>query len=114
MTTGLSQGFQRFLTQALVTLACASSSLAWATNASQPNAAAGNNEDTFVFAGICANGQTYRLMSYQKKIGGLQLSYYDYDGPAGKSTVQSETPPKVMAVRICRPSAEIISASYWE
>ncbi len=53
-------------------------------------------------------------MSYQKKIGGLQLSYYDYDGPAGKSTVQSETPPKVMAVRICRPSAEIISASYWE
>jgi hypothetical protein len=26
----------------------------------------GNNDDTFVFAGICANGQAYRLMTYQK------------------------------------------------
>lgn len=71
-------------------------------------------EETYVFAGTCANGESYRMVSYQKVKSGSSYSYYDYSGPAGTGTVQSETQPKVMAVRVCRKAAEIISAHYWE
>ena len=78
------------------------------------NVPLGNDEETFVFAARCANGAPYRLRSYQQTVGGVTLSYYDYLGPAGQGTVQSDTEPKVMAVRVCHPLAEIISANYWE
>jgi len=52
----------------------------------------GNDEETFVFTGICPNGEPYRLVSYQKSIGALSSAYYDYDAPVGKGTVQSESP----------------------
>lgn len=78
------------------------------------HAAASVSEETAVFAGKCPNGDGYRLFAYQKQTEGMSLSYYDYTGPAGKGTVQSEATPRVMAVRICRPSAEIISTRYWE
>lgn len=84
---------------ALLTHACA-----WAAHA----------DDTFVFAGKCANGESYRLFSYQKTVGPSSQSFYDYEGPVGKGTVQSDTPPKVMAVRVCRKLAEIINTHYWE
>ena len=42
------------------------------------------------------------------------ISYYDYEGPVGTGTVQSNAHPKVMAVRICRQLAEIINTNYWE
>jgi hypothetical protein len=86
------------------------------SEAGVPDAALQNslNEDTFVFAGKCANGETYRLFSYRKPAQGALMSYYDYAGPAGRGTVQSNTSPKVMAVRVCHPLAEIINANYWE
>lgn len=74
----------------------------------------GNNEETFVFAGRCASGESYRLVSYMRDVNGVSQSHYDYDGPVGKGTVRSETYPKVMAVRVCLQSAEIINAHYWE
>ena len=74
----------------------------------------GNNEETFVFAGTCPNGETYRLVSYQRNVYGMSQSYYDYEGPVGKGTVQSDSQPRVMAARICRKWAEIINANYWE
>ena len=74
----------------------------------------GNDEETFVFTGICPNGEPYRLVSYQKNGGALSSSYYDYDAPVGKGTVQSDAAPKVMAVRVCRRLAEIINTNYWE
>lgn len=73
-----------------------------------------NADDAYVFAGKCPTGEPYRLVSYQRSISGISLPYYDYNGPAGSGTVQSATEPKVMAVRICHKSAEIISANYWE
>jgi len=73
-----------------------------------------NPEETFTFAGKCFNGEPYRLFLYQKNIAGISQSHYDYNGPAGTGTVQSETPPKVMAARVCRKYAEIINAKYWE
>jgi hypothetical protein len=73
-----------------------------------------NAEETFVFAGKCSNGEPYRLVSYQRSVDGVSLSYYDYQGPAGIDTVQSDAAPKVMAVRVCRKLAEIINAQYWE
>ncbi|MEN9617972.1 MAG: hypothetical protein RL406_209 [Pseudomonadota bacterium] len=74
----------------------------------------GNDEETFVFTGICPNGEPYRLVSYQKSIGALSSAYYDYDAPVGKGTVQSDAAPKAMAVRVCRKLAEIINTHYWE
>lgn len=73
-----------------------------------------NQEETFTFAGRCFNGEPYRLFLYQKSVAGFSQSHYDYDGPAGKGTVQSDTSPKVMAARVCRKFAEIINAKYWE
>jgi hypothetical protein len=75
---------------------------------------ANDTDDTFVFAGKCPNGESYRLLSYQKSAGTSSQSFYDYEGPVGRGTVQSDTPPKVMAVRVCRKAAEIINTHYWE
>ncbi|WP_146183352.1 hypothetical protein [Limnohabitans sp. JirII-29] len=76
--------------------------------------ALGNDEETFVFAGKCANGESYRLFSYKKYVHGLSQSYYDYDGPVGQGTVQSATAPKIMAVRICHKLAEIVSENLFQ
>ena len=97
------------LVRVLAIITLISNQLAWATNTSIKN-----DEETFVFAGTCPNGKTYRLVSYQRDLNGKTHSYYDYEGPVGTGTVQSNTPPKVMAVRICRQLAEIITANYWE
>lgn len=80
----------------------------------ETTAAPMRDDETYVFAGKCANGAPYRFVAYQKNTSGKLHSYYDYSGPAGTGVVQSDTTPKVMAVRICRQSAEIISANYWE
>jgi hypothetical protein len=69
----------------------------------------GNDEETFVFMDRCPNGVMYRLKAYQKLVGGVVIPYYDYDGPAGQGTIQSQTPPKTIAVRVCRALAEIRS-----
>ena len=74
----------------------------------------GHDEESFVFIGKCPNDTPYRLVSYKKTASGLSQSFYDYEGPNGKGTVRTETTPKVMAARVCRQSAEIINANYWE
>jgi len=66
-----------------------------------------NDEETFVFAGQCPNGQTYRLFAYQAEVDGLTENFYDYEGPVGKGTVRTKATPKTMAVRVCRALAEI-------
>lgn len=72
------------------------------------NTGIGNDEKEFVFSGTCDNGQTYRLLSYEKVINGQTFSQYDYEGPAGKGTVKTSATPRTMSVRICREMAEII------
>ena len=74
----------------------------------------GNDEDTFIFAGKCPNGDNYRLVSYQAELSGARQSFYDYEGPAGKGKVSSNASPKTMSVRVCRQLAEIITQNYWE
>lgn len=88
--------------------------LVFAAKPDMADAKLGRNEETFIYAGTCFNGEPYRLFLYQKDVAGWPESHYDYEGPAGKGTVQSETPPKVMAVRVCRKFAEIINTRYWE
>lgn len=97
---------------AIATLLC--NSLACSAAPDRPASTLSNDEDTFVFAGQCANGTPYRLVSYQKHAAGLTRSYYDYDGPVGTGTVQTESTPRVMAVRVCRQLAEIVNTYYWE
>lgn len=93
----------------LISIAVFSSACAWAAQQGLSH-----HEETFVFAGTCPNGEPYRLVAYQKHVAGLSPSFYDYEGPAGKGTVQSDTDPKIMAVRVCRRLAEIINTHYWE
>jgi len=95
--------------------------LMWITScilvASQPAAHANPQEphtssikddhDEFIFVGKCHDGRPYRLFLYQKSVNGLNLPFYDYEGPAGKGTVKTKAQPRVMAVRLCRESAEI-------
>jgi hypothetical protein len=73
-----------------------------------------NDEDTYTFAGVCPNGETYRIYAYQKLVENTPQSFYDYQGPVGKGTVRSTATPKTMAARVCRQSAEIVNANYWE
>lgn len=104
----------RFYRSALLACFCLLFGAACAAKSGKLDLEFGNNEETFVFAGTCFNGEPYRLFLYQKNIAGLSQSHYDYDGPVGKGTVQSDTSPKVMAARVCRKYAEIINAKYWE
>jgi hypothetical protein len=99
---------------ALAGLFFMTSTSTWATNANRVHAGLSNDEAAFVFAGKCPSDEPYRLVSYQKNVTGSTYSFYDYEGPNGKGTVQSETSPKVMAARVCRKMAEIINANYWE
>jgi hypothetical protein len=80
----------------------------------QVQAALGNDEDTFTFAGECPNGEKYRLVSYEMDVSGIRQSFYDYEGPAGKGVVHTTASPKTMSVRVCRQLAEIINQNYWE
>ena len=88
--------------------------LAWAGPDRSEQRQLGNDEDSFVFAGTCFNGRSYRLHFFQNHADGLLQPFYEYTGPAGKGVVQSDTPPKVMVARVCRQEAEIINARYWE
>ena len=74
----------------------------------------GNDEESFVFAGACFNGASYRLHLFQRHVDGQLQPFYEYTGPAGSGVVASDTPPKVMAARVCRQQAEIIGARYWD
>jgi hypothetical protein len=104
----------QYVIRLAVCIAFLSSAFAWAAKTDSTKTVLGNNEETFVFAGMCPNGEPYRLVSYQKNVSGLSSSYYDYDAPVGKGTVQSDATPKVMAVRVCRKLTEIINTHYWE
>ncbi len=95
-------------------LAIAQSAAGSTGQARVPQHPLGNDETTFVFAGHCSNGETYRLVSYKMDVNGLSLSFYNYEGPVGKGTVKTETAPKVMAARVCRKLAEIVNDNYWD
>jgi hypothetical protein len=104
----------RFYRSALMAGLCLLFSAVCSAKLGNSTTGADNTEETFVFAGTCFNGEPYRLFLYQKSLSGVSQSHYDFEGPAGKGTVSSNAPPKVMAARVCRKFAEIISASYWE
>ena len=67
----------------------------------------GNDDDTFIFMGRCPNGEMYRLLAYDKQVDGFKRSFYDYEGPAGKGTIKSQTAPRVIASRVCLALAEM-------
>ena len=97
---------QSWLLLALVsaTLSCAWAAASDGVDARMP---LGNDDDTFVFMGRCPSGEIYRLFSYDKDVDGLKRSFYDYEGPAGKGTIKTQTAPRVVASRVCLALAEI-------
>lgn len=104
----------RLFTGLFVSTVVWASASVWAATAEKSTTRLGNDDEAFVFSGKCANDEPYRLVAYQKNASGFAKSFYDYEGPNGKGTVQTETTPKVMAARVCRRMAEIINVNYWE
>jgi hypothetical protein len=88
-------------------MACLVANVGAVSSVAAPQKSMGNDEETFIFAGRCPNGQAYRLFSYQAEVDGLTEFFYDYEGPVGKGTVKTKASPKTLAVRICRVLAEI-------
>ena len=82
--------------------------MSWASNSNSSPTPLGNDDAEFVFAGRCPNGEKYRIFAYTQTFEGQSASFYDYEGPAGKGTVRSNTTPRTLAVRVCRKLAEII------
>lgn len=60
----------------------------------QPKTVLGNDEQEFISAGGCTNGDRYRIFSYQMNVAGLTQSFFDYEGPVGKGTVRTNVQPK--------------------
>ena len=85
-----------------------SQGLSWAAKLPKTALVLGNDETEFVFLGKCPNGEHYRIYAYSQLIQGQSASMYDYSGPAGQGTIRSSTPPRTLAVRVCRQQAEII------
>lgn len=98
----------------LVVLVSTSNTFAKSPSNTSPHNKLGNDDSTFTFTGLCPNGETYRIFSYQKAVESALESFYDYDGPVGKGTVRSSASPKTMSVRVCRKLAEIVNSRYWE
>lgn len=73
-----------------------------------------NDEQAFIFAGRCPNGEGYRIFAYPMDVDGLSQSFYDFDGPAGKGTVRTNSSPKKLAVRVCHTSADIQDGSKFD
>lgn len=97
-----------FFLQLTVLCVSISQGLAWAAKLSKATVALGNDDTEFVFVGKCPNGEPYRIFAYSQLIQGQSASMYDYSGPAGQGTIRSSTPPRTLAVRVCRQQAEII------
>ena len=74
----------------------------------------GNDDQEFIFAGGCPNGDKYRIFSYQMEVDGITRSFYDYEGPAGKGTVITNAQPKKMATRVCHELADISNGSKFD
>jgi hypothetical protein len=85
--------------------------VAWMSNTEPTQKQSGNDEETSTFVGRCANGTSYRLYAYEMDVDGLRQSFYDYEGPAGKSTVRTHTSPKKMALLVCHELADIADNS---
>jgi hypothetical protein len=73
-----------------------------------------DDSQEFIFAGHCPSGDAYRVIAYQLDVDGLGQSFYDYEGPAGKGTVQTNASPKKFVVRICHAQADINSGSKFD
>lgn len=96
----------------LALLSCSILHVAMAIGADQPAHASSRQEEVSTLVGNCPNGEPYRLRAYRQGSPENLLPFYDYEGPAGRGTVQVDTLAQVMAVRICIRNAEIINRDY--
>jgi hypothetical protein len=98
----------------LANVTLAPSAVAWMSSTEPTQKQSGNDEETFTFVGRCANGTSYRLYAYEMDVDGRRQSFYNYEGPAGQGTVQTNASPKKMAVRVCIESADIADGSMYD
>ncbi len=85
--------FKQFTVSSVMGLFLCLASQALADEASTSRLADQASE-TYRFVGTCPNGAPYRLFFCEAKIEGVLQSFYDYEGPAGRGTVKTNTPPR--------------------
>ena len=90
-------------------LVMAGTSYAASQNGDSAEKVATQSDAAITMTGLCRNGEAFRLVSYEKQVGGMWKSFYDYQGPVGVGTVKTKTVPKVMVSRVCIAMAEIAS-----
>ena len=61
----------------------------------------GEDDTEFVFMDKCKNGATYRLKTYKLTVNGEAIQMYDFDGPRGKGTIQSDVEPREAKALLC-------------
>ena len=61
----------------------------------------GEDDTEFVFTDKCKNGATYRLKAYKIIVNRESIQMYDFDGPRGKGTIQSDVEPREAKALLC-------------
>lgn len=61
----------------------------------------GEDEVEFLFVDKCKSGESYRLKSYKIEVNGESIQMYDYIGPRGKGTIQSDVDARQAKAFLC-------------
>lgn len=81
-------------------LAVQSASIAAAQTA--PLKVTGEDDTEFLFVDKCKSGAAYRLKAYKITVNGEAIQMYDYQGPRGKGTIQSDVEPRQAKALLCQ------------
>lgn len=61
----------------------------------------GEDDTDFLFLDKCKSGEAYRLKAYKITVNGEAIQMYDYQGPRGKGTIQSDVEPREAKALLC-------------
>jgi len=64
----------------------------------------GEDDTDFLFVDKCKSGVAYRLKAYKIVVNGDAIQMYDYQGPRGKGTIQSDVEPREAKALLCLES----------
>jgi hypothetical protein len=62
----------------------------------------GDDNTEFVFVDKCKSGAAYRLKAYKITVNSEAIQMYDYQGPRGTGTIQSDVEPRQAKALLCQ------------
>jgi cell division protein FtsB len=72
-----------------------------ASQSADQNKITGEDDTEFLFIDKCKGGEAYRLKAYKITVNGEAIQMYDYQGPRGKGTIQSDVEPRHAKALLC-------------